>query len=76
MEENEDQEEREVIQRALEEQGLDQDGNPYKSIMVNGYQDDNPAKFTIRIVLADEDTRSENYGQMVLGLDIKPIFKW
>lgn len=61
---------------AASSRNLDQDGNPYKSIMVNGYQDDNPAKFTIRIVLADEDTRSENYGQMVLGLDIKPIFKW
>lgn len=30
--------------------------------------------FMIRIILADEDTRSENYGQMVLGLDIVPHY--
>lgn len=53
----------------------DQDGSPYKSIRFAGYKDDNPAAFTIRIVLTGEDTRSENYGQMVLGLDIKPFFK-
>jgi hypothetical protein len=38
-------------------------------------KDMNPLGFTIRIVLTDEDSRSENYGQMVLGLDIKPIFR-
>jgi hypothetical protein len=52
-------------------------GSPYKSIYVEGFQDDmHPLGFTIRIVLTDEDTRSENYGQMVLGLDIKPVFKF
>ena len=29
---------------------------------------------SLDIVLAEEDSRSENYGQMVLGLDIKPIY--
>ena len=54
----------------------DQKGSPYKSIIVTGFRDDaHPLGFTIRIILTDEDTRSENYGQMVLGLDIKPIFR-
>ena len=33
----------------------------------NGY-------ISLDIVLAEEDSRSENYGQMVLGLDIHPIY--
>ena len=54
-----------------------QKGSPYKSVWVSGFQNDmHPLGFTIRIVLTDEDTRSENYGQMVLGLDIKPVFKF
>ena len=54
-----------------------QQRTPYKSIYVAGFQDDmHPLGFTIRIVLTDEKTNSENYGQMVLGLDIKPTFRF
>ena len=53
-----------------------QDMPPFKSVTTYGYERaTHPVDFTLRIVLTDEDTRSENYGQMVLGLDIKPIFK-
>ena len=54
----------------------DQQGSAYKKIVMSGRAKDmNPLGFTIRIVLTDEDSRSENYGQMVLGLDVKPIIK-
>ena len=48
-----------------------------KSIKVEGLscEINNNMSLTLRIVLMDEDSRSENYGQMVLGLDIKPIFR-
>ena len=49
--------------------------NPYRSCWVDGFKDRSNVRFTVRIILDEEDTRSENYGQMVLGLDIKPIFK-
>lgn len=48
--------------------------SPYKRICV--YNNASNANFIIRIVLDEEDSRSENYGQMVLGLDIKPIYQW
>ena len=35
----------------------------------------NTGYFLIRIVLKDEDVRSENYGQIVLGLDVTPLFR-
>ena len=47
----------------------------YKRICVAGHAYKGH-KFALRIVLDEEDTRSENYGQMVLGLDIRPIFPW
>ena len=56
---------------------INQHGNPYKTCRVAGYRDEDLEEdFTVRIVLTDEDSRAENYGQMVLGLDIKPIFKY
>ena len=59
---------------------IDQNGNPFKTVRVAGYRDygeqDFEEAFTVRIVLTDDDSRAENYGQMVLGLDIKPIFKY
>lgn len=48
------------------------EGSSYKRICVPG----SDSNFGIRIVLDEEDTRSENYGQMVLGLDIRPVYKW
>lgn len=52
------------------------EGCAYKRVSASYYEGvEHPLEFTIRIVLTDEDARSENYGQMVLGLDIKPIFK-
>lgn len=53
----------------------DQQGNSYKYTDVEGFSKNDNIGFTVRIVLDEEDSRSENYGQMVLGLDIKPIFK-
>ena len=51
------------------------DGCSYKTVYdYSDYYTYGPVAFTLRIVLADEDTRSENYGQMVLGLDIKPVY--
>ena len=49
-------------------------GSSYKRICVADGM--GASEFAIRIVLDEEDTRSENYGQMVLGLDIRPIFPW
>ena len=49
--------------------------NPFKTIRVGGFYQDYNKDFTLRIVLTDEDSRAENYGQMVLGLDIQPILK-
>lgn len=54
---------------------LSQQGNPYRTTRVAGFHDDSE-KFTVRIILTDDDSRAENYGQMVLGLDIKPLFKY
>ena len=51
-----------------------QKGSPYKSICVDSRPTDATHGLSIRIVLKDEDTRSENYGQMVLGLDVKPFY--
>jgi hypothetical protein len=53
---------------------VNQHGNPYKTSSVGGYFGD-AEYFTVRIILTEEDSRAENYGQMVLGLDIKPFFK-
>ena len=56
--------------------GYSSDNTPYKSVGTSGYADSYYSlEFTIRIILTEEDTRSENYGQMVLGLDIIPILK-
>lgn len=51
-----------------------QKGSPYKSICVDSRPTDSTHGLSIRIVLKEEDTRSENYGQMVLGLDVKPFY--
>lgn len=50
--------------------------NSYRSCWVDGYYAKSNVNFTVRIILDEEDSRSENYGQMVLGVDIKPIFKY
>lgn len=50
-------------------------GNPYKTVRIGGFSAYPKDKFTVRIILTEEDSRAENYGQMVLGLDIKPFFK-
>ena len=47
-------------------------GSSYKRICVPG--GGTVSEYGIRIVLDEEDSRSENYGQMVLGLDIRPSF--
>ena len=49
-------------------------GAPYRKAWVMRSGDANN-RVTIEIVLEEEDTRSENYGQMVLGLDIMPYYK-
>ena len=46
----------------------------YRFDDVSGYSGVSVNDFMVRIVLNDEDTRSENYGQMVLGVDIVPIY--
>ena len=54
---------------------------PYRYAMAWGYAMANPDNFNkikapnykIQIVLEDDDSRSENYGQMALGVDIMPI---
>lgn len=54
----------------------DDESAAYKHIIVDGRANDHhPLGFTVRIVLTEEDSRSENYGQMVLGLDIKTLCK-
>lgn len=48
---------------------------PYKYTSVDGFSGKSNQRFVVRIVLDEEDPRSENYGQMVLGLDIRPKMK-
>jgi len=50
----------------------------FKSTYVDGFGKyvNSNRRYMIRIVLNEEDSRSENYGQMVLGLDIKPILRY
>ena len=50
----------------------EQKGSPYKTICVDSRSTDPYHELSVRIVLDEEDSRSENYGQMVLGLDIMP----
>ena len=49
-------------------------GAPYRRVWVNKSSDPNN-KVTIEIVLDEENPNSENYGQMVLGLDIMPLYE-
>jgi hypothetical protein len=49
---------------------------PYRSTGVEGFWSQSNLRFVVRIVLDEENPRSENYGQMVLGLDIRPRMKW
>ena len=62
---------------ALDDASVSHIGNendPYKTICVDSSPTEASHEFTVRIVLDEDDTRSENYGQMVLGLDIMPFF--
>ncbi|MBQ3640547.1 hypothetical protein II906_01235 [bacterium] len=49
--------------------------NSYKTIGFERQTSGRSENFIISIALTEEDSRSENYGQMVLGLDIKPLCK-
>ena len=54
----------------------DRKNTPFRSTGVAGFWSQSNRSFVVRIVLDEEDPRSENYGQMVLGLDIRPLMKW
>ena len=50
--------------------------SPFKTTLVDGFAMASSANFVVQILLNEEDPDSENYGQMVLGLDIMPIIKY
>ena len=50
--------------------------SPFKTTWVDGFAMASSANFVVQILLNEEDPDSENYGQMVLGLDIMPIIKY
>ena len=56
-------------------QDRDEKYTPSRRVRFDKVVSSHASQFLIRIVLTEEDSRSENYGQMVLGLDIKPICK-
>ena len=64
-----------VTLQATTARDYDQSKNsPYKTLCVDSRSTDAYHELTIRIVLGEEDSRSENYGQMVLGMDVMPYY--